>query len=103
MKNALKTEQFLKDKSSYLSTKRVYFDLCEQSEVSREKSLELRDRRWTARNDMATAAENLLMNVQGLLQSSLEDVGLWDMYQELTSGNCDRGLLFKIADETAKM
>jgi hypothetical protein len=94
---------FEADKSEYLNSRSAYRNVCAQSEVSRAAAVELRQTRFAAHQRMIEAAENLLMSVQGLHRSHLSALGLWEMYQELTSGKGSPVVLLKLADETSKL
>ena len=97
------TATFKSDKTEYLDARSTYRNICQQSEVSRDAAVQLRQTRFDAHKRMIESAENLLMSVQGLHRSHLSALGLWEMYQELTTGNGSPVVLLKLADETAKL
>jgi hypothetical protein len=94
---------FKADKTEYLDARSTYRNICQQSEVSRDAAVQLRQARFDAHKRVIESAENLLMSVQGLHRSHLSALGLWEMYQELTAGNGSPVVLLKLADETAKL
>ncbi len=90
------------DKQEYRTACETYKSICTMSEISREKAVELRGRRFAAHKAKIEAAENVLMSAMGAKTASLRSAGLFDFFGELTSGkNHDFGTLFKIADALA--
>lgn len=90
------------DINDYTIASNFYKVICDQSEASRERAVELREARQGAFAKKREAAENIIMSVLGEKSSALAAAGLKDFYNELAAGEHSTTILFQIADETVK-
>lgn len=90
------------DITDYIIARNLYKLICDQSETSRERAIELRESRRSAFAKKREAAENIIMSVLGEKSPALASAGLKDFYNELASGKHSETILFQIADETVK-
>lgn len=90
------------DITVYALASDFYKVICDQSEASRERAVELREARQGAFAKKREAAENIIMSVLGEKSAALADVGLKAFYNELAAGEHGASTLFQIADETSK-
>lgn len=90
------------DITDYTLAKNFYKVICDQSETSRERAIELRESRRGAFAAKREAAENIIMSVLGEKSSALASIGLKEFYNELAGGKHSETILFQIADETVK-
>ena len=90
------------DINDYTLASNFYKAICDQSEASRERAVELREARQGAFQAKRDAAENIIMSVLGEKSAALAAAGLKKFYNELAAGEHSTSILFQIADETSK-
>ena len=90
------------DIADYTFASNFYQGICDQCESSRERAVELREARQGAFQAKRESAENVVMSMLGEKSSALAAAGLKSFYNELAAGEHSAGVLFRIADETAK-
>ena len=97
-----KTGRLQSDIADYILAGNFYQVICDQSESSRERAVELREARQGAFQAKREAAENVIMSILGEKSSALAAAGLKGFYNELAAGEHSSSVLFQIADETTK-
>jgi hypothetical protein len=95
--------QLKSDIMDYMRARDHYADLCEACSESRAIAVANRNSRQACFFAKIEAAENVLMTVMNEFGDNFEKMGLSHLYRELTAGRESPWLLFRLADETAKL
>lgn len=95
--------QLKSDIMDYMRARDRYAGCCEAAEGNRDIANANRQTRQVYFFAKIEAGENVLMTVMNEFGDNFEKMGLSHLYRELTAGRESPWLLFRLADETAKL